>query len=125
VLAFIDESGHPHPSDSTTRPVVVAVCIPENNARRIGGRLHGLKRDVLNRERMEMKGVNLLNRGTFRRVPKHVAFVEEFFSALLNLPIVIFGIIMERPSALPPVDEMHLPRQFRFLVERIELLAEQ
>lgn len=84
-----------------------------------------MKRDVLNRERMEMKGVYLLNRGTFRRMPKHVAFVEEFFSALLNLPIVIFGIIMERPSALPPVDEMHLPRQFRFLVERIELLAEQ
>lgn len=129
MLAFIDESGHPHPNDPTTRPVVVAVCIPENEARHIGGRLHGLKRDVLNNERMEMKGVNLLNRGTFRRKPGHVAFVEEFFSALLNLPIVVFGIIMERPSALsPPLsssDELLLPRQFRFLVQRIELLAEQ
>ena len=125
MLAFIDESGHPHPNDSTTRPVLVAVCISDKDSRLIGGRLHSLKRDVLNRERMEMKGVKLLNRHTFRRKPQHLAFVEEFFSALLNLPIVIFGIIMERPSAVPATGDVHLERQQRFLVQRIELLAEQ
>jgi hypothetical protein len=91
----------------------------------IGGRLHGMKRDVLNRERIEMKGVTLLNRHTFRRKPQHVAFVEEFFSSLLNLPVVIFGIITDRPLAVAPLDNLYLPRQFQFLVQRIELLAEQ
>ena len=70
MLVFIDESGHPHPNDATTRPVVVAVCIPDQNSRSISGRIHGLKRDILGRERMELKAVNLINRRTFRRKPE-------------------------------------------------------
>ena len=69
MLACIDESGHPHPNDPSNRPVVVAVCIQEGDMRRVAGRLHAIKRDVLGKERMEMKGVRLLNRSTFRRSP--------------------------------------------------------
>ena len=91
----------------------------------MGGRIHGLKRDVLGKERKEMKGRNLINRATFRRKPDYVAFVEEFFSALLNLPVVIFAVIMERPSIPPPTtDSLILPNQFRYLMQRVELLAE-
>jgi hypothetical protein len=73
---------------------------------------------------MELKGSRLLNRRTFRRRPEIVAFVEEFFSALLNLPITVFAMIMERPEvALNSMDTM-LPTQFRFLIERIQLFAE-
>lgn len=124
MLVYIDESGHPHPNDSTNRPVLVGVCISEVDARRVGGRLHGLKRDVLNRERMEMKGVNLLNRRTFRRKPEYVSFVEEFFSALLNLPLTIFAMIMERPTLNAVSENVYLPNYFRYLVQRIQLLAE-
>ena len=124
MLAFIDESGHPHPNDPATRPVVVAICISEQDARRIGGRLHGIKRDVLGKERIELKGRNLLNRATFRRRPDYVAFVEEFFSALLNLPLTTFAVVMERPSVPYNSTTLMLPNQFRFLVQRVELLAE-
>ena len=124
MLVYFDESGHPHPNDPASRPVIVAACLQERDARMVAGRLHGLKRDVLGRERMEMKGVRLLNRSTFRRRPDVVAFVEEFFSALLNLPITVFAVIMERPAAAPDPDDTMLPHQFRYLIQRIQLLAE-
>ena len=124
MLVYLDESGHPHPNDSSSRPVVVAACIPERDTRTVAGRLHGLKRDVLGRERMEMKGVRLINRSTFRRRTDVVAFVEEFFSALLNLPITVFAVIMEKPAVAPSLDDMILPDQFRFLIQRVQLLAE-
>lgn len=124
MLVYLDESGHPHPNDASERPVVVAACIQDRHARTMAGRLHGLKRDVLGKERMEMKGVKLINRATFRRRPMEVAFVEEFFSALLNLPITVFAMIMERPTEAPDPNDMKLPDQFRFLTQRVQLLAE-
>lgn len=124
MLVYLDESGHPHPNDPSSRPVVVAVCVQERDARKVAGRLHGLKRDVLDRERMEMKGSRLLNRPTFRRRPDMVAFVEEFFGALWNLPITVFAVVMERPAIPPYPNDMKLPDQFRFLMQRVQLLAE-
>lgn len=123
MLAFIDESGHPHPKDSSTRPVVLAVCINDDLLRNITGLIYRIKRQILNKELMEMKGVNLINRGTFRRIPEKREFVETFFDQLRNLPITILGIVMERPIQIPPQSPM-LPSQFRFLLERINLLAE-
>ena len=67
MLAFIDERGQPHPNDSNERPVMVAVCIEAEHSRLISDRIHALKRDILNRERLELKGANLLNRTTYRR----------------------------------------------------------
>ena len=125
MLVFIDESGHPHPNDSSTRPVVVAACLAERDARLISGRLHALKRDFLNKERMELKGSNLLNRHTFRNKPDYVGFLEEFFSTLLNLPVTFFTTIMESPFNPTTGSESLLPNRFRYLVQRVELLAEE
>ena len=126
MLAFIDESGYPHPNDPSNRPVVIAVCIDEENLRLVSGRVHALKRDLLKRERMELKGVNLLNRRTFRRKPDYVSFLEEFFGNLLNnLPITVFGVIMQAPFEDPLEDDGFLPDRFRYLVQRIQLLAEE
>ena len=124
MLVYLDESGHPHPNDPSKRPVVVAACIQDRDARTVAARLHSLKRDVLGKERMEAKGVKLINRPTFRRRSADVAFVEEFFSALMNLPITAFAIVMERPAITPDPSDMRLPDQFRFLTQRIQLLAE-
>jgi hypothetical protein len=125
MLIFIDESGHPHPNDPTTRPVVAAICISDRDSRSVSARLHALKRDNLGQERMELKAVNLLNRRTFRRKPDYVQFLDEFFSALLNLPITVFAMVMEGPFTVRPPGELFLPMRFRFLVQRVELLAEE
>ena len=125
MLVFIDESGHPHPNDSTSRPVVAAVCISDVDSRAISARLHSLKRDNLGNERMELKGRNLINRHTFRRKPDYQQFLEEFFSAVLNLPLIIFASIMEQPFPHPSSESNMLPNRFRYLVQRVELLAEE
>lgn len=124
MLAFIDESGHPHLNDPNRRPVVVAACFSERDARHISGRIHALKRDLLNRERLELKGLDLLNRRTFARKPEYVAFLEEFFSTLSNLPITLFSVIMDGPFGYAEEPGDYLPNRFRYLVQRIELLAE-
>ncbi len=124
MLVYLDESGHPHPNDPATRPVVVAVCVQDDDARTVAGRIHALKRDVLGKERMEMKGARLITRPTFRRRPMEVAFVEEFFGTLLNLPVTIFAVIMERPATAPDKSSNLLPNQYRFLTQRVQLLAE-
>lgn len=74
---------------------------------------------------MELKGRNLINRPTFRRKPEFNQFLEESFSAVLNLPITIFAVIMEGPFSHPVKDLDRLPNRFRYLVQRVELLAEQ
>ena len=126
MLAFIDESGHPHPNDPNQRPVVVAVCMEERQGRLVAGRLHGLKRDFLGRERTELKGNKFINRRTFRRKPEYVSFLEEFFNTLLNLPLTVFAVIMQAPfERRPSTEDSYLPNRFRFLVQRIELLAEE
>lgn len=125
MLAFIDESGHPHPNDPNERAVIVASCIEESDARKIAGAVHALKRDTLQRERMELKGRSLLNRRTFRKKSDYALFLEEFFSALLDMPIVIFAIVIERPDSIQEAESDFLPRQFQFLVERIQLLADE
>ncbi len=125
MLAFIDESGHPHPNDPCQRPVVVSVCIDEASGRTIAARLHGLKRNLLGQERMELKANNLINRHTFRRRPHYISFLEEFYNTLRNLPVTIFAVIMEKPFENKQLDEDYLPNRFRFLLQRIELLAEE
>ena len=46
VLAFIDESGHPHPKDSCTRPVILAVCAAEDQMMFITWRIFVLNRQL-------------------------------------------------------------------------------
>ena len=123
MLAFIDESGYPMPNSGSNRPVVVAVCYDEENSRSISRQIHALKRDVLGREYAELKGRELLNKRKYRRRPEVRAFAEDFFTALRNLPITVFATIMEGPFNPPQLEHGYLENRFRFLLQRIELLA--
>ena len=48
IFAFIDESGHPHPNDQASRPVLVTVCCDAKYLRTINTELFKLKRRILN-----------------------------------------------------------------------------
>lgn len=123
MFAFFDESGTPHPNDSATRPVCVAVCMNEKDSRFISGRIHALKRNLINRENLEFKAKRLLTRSTFRRIPEKRELVETFFDSVRNLPITLFAVIMERPQSLPLIGANYLPNQLRYLLQRCDLLA--
>ncbi len=126
LFAFMDESGHPHPKDSSTRPVLVSVCINADDMRKVSIELFRLKRRILQRDQgdFEAKAKKLITRGTFRNRPEKREFVESFFEMVRNIPLTIFAIIMERPNTLPPTDVDFLPMQFRHLLYRINRFLE-
>ncbi|RXZ82046.1 hypothetical protein EBB07_11985 [Paenibacillaceae bacterium] len=55
MLAFIDESGFPHPNDETLNPVLAAVCIPKDEIRNIMQRMYKIKMDIYGRYDVELK----------------------------------------------------------------------
>lgn len=123
MLVFIDESGTPHPNDGCAKPVILAVCIAESDARYITGRIYGLKRQIFTQDaELEIKANRLLNRATFRRIPEKREFVESFFDLVRDLPVTMFAMVMERPLSVPPLTPV-LPSQFRYILERINLFA--
>ena len=54
---------------------------------------------------------------------------ESFFDLCRTLPFTLFGVVMERPQGLPygsePDGESYLPNQYRYLLQRIDLLAQE
>ena len=121
---FIDESGHPHMHDANTRPVVVALCIAEQDVRRVSSQIHGLKQQLLPNPDIELKARSLLNRRTFRRIPEKRDFVEAFFDLCSNLPLTVFSVVMHRPTDEVSDDEAWLPDQFRYLLQCAHYLAD-
>jgi len=126
LFAFMDESGHPHPNDSATRPVLVSVCIDAEDIRGVSIELFRLKRRILQRNQgdFEAKARDLINRATFRNRPDKREFVESFFEMIRNIPLIVFAVIMERPQSAPPTDMDFLPMQFRHLLYRINRYLE-
>lgn len=125
MLAFIDESGHPHPNDRATRPVLAAVCFAQRDSRSISRQVFRLKRNLLGSERaqVELKAHDLLKRATFRRKAELRELVEGVFDLLRNLPVTVFAIVMERPTQAIPRTSTLLPRQYRFILQRIHALS--
>lgn len=126
LFSFMDESGHPHPKDAATRPVLINVCINAHDMRSVSIGLFRLKRRILQRDQgdFEAKAKELITRGTFRNRPEKREFVESFFEMCRNLPLVIFAVIMEKPQSPLTSDIDFLPMQFRDLLYRVNRLLE-
>jgi hypothetical protein len=125
MLVFIDESGHPRPTDSTTRPVIQAVCIMESDVGPLTRWMFAIRKNLLGKIRLtkaeqEGKAVDFLNR---RSITKSVAkreFAETVFDRLRDFDLTTFAIVMERPTQMPYEGPAFLQTQHRWLLERIE-----
>ena len=126
LFAFMDESGHPHPNDHSTRPVLVTVCLDGSYLRTVNTEILRLKRTILERDTFdfEMKAKKLITPATFRNRPAKREFVEAFFELVRNLEVVIFAQIMERPASAPMVSENFLPMHFRQQLYRVNRYLE-
>lgn len=125
MLAFIDESGSIHYHDSNPISVLLAVCMAERVHRGMSRQLYSSERMILGKERLrELKAVELINRRTFRRVSHKRELVESVFNLMSHLEIVVFAIIVPRPSQPLDLPEGHLPKPHRFLFQRINALAD-
>lgn len=121
MLVFIDESGFPHPKDSTQNPVLAAVCFPENAHRNLSRNLYSIKRRFFNNPERELKAKELLRPYIFEKTNRRRELVECIFELIRDSHLTVFAMIMEHPSRLPETTEGHIPIQYRFLLERIHL----
>ncbi len=126
LFAFIDESGNPHPNDSSERPVLASVCLKADALRQLNSDLYKLKRELLGKDqfRVEIKSSELLTRGIFKNQPDKKKFVESFFEMFREFPLTVFAIVMHRPVEPVSTDRNFLPFQFRYLLQRIDRLVE-
>lgn len=130
MLVFIDESGHPRPGDAATRPVILAVCLKEDDIGRLTRVMYTLRSNLLGglaltRDEKEGKAVEFLSRRAISRISAKREYVDELFDHLRDVDLAVFGIVMERPDRNPYSGPDFLQTHFRWLLERIDRFMER
>lgn len=120
MLVFIDESGYPRPTDSTNNPVLLGVCIHENDIKPITNQIYKLK-DAIYGKQDEIKATKLIREATIaKNRTKNKAYVEGMVNIINTYDVAIFAIIMERPKETIIVPKHHMPKQYYLLLKKIE-----
>ncbi|MDI6857345.1 MAG: DUF3800 domain-containing protein [Dehalococcoidia bacterium] len=125
MLVFIDQSGDVHPSATTLRPVLAAVCIDQARSRDLSRQMFNMKKRLTeNPENFELKGHKLLTRTTFEKRAAKRELVESTFELIRNIDLTLFAIVMERPTVVPLLQPGMLPNQYRYILQRVALLLD-
>lgn len=125
---FVDESGHPHPNDSTARPVLGAVGIRARDTRQLLQGVYALKRDILQDEEMahecKYKANAILNQRTFERERRKWEYVECLFELAVNFPVESCFVVMQKPEVPVRTEDDHLATHVRNLLKHINVYME-
>ena len=127
MLAFIDESGQPHPNDPNAYSTLVALCMHEADHRELSRQLFGAKRALLGRDTpYELKALEVLNARTYlRQRESKWALAERCFALFEHIDLTAFAIVMQRPTQEPSIRPDWLPYQHIFLLQRVNALASE
>jgi len=124
MLVFIDESGKPHPKDSTINPILCGVCINERDIKQLSQKIFQLKMKIYGKD-TEIKSTSLVRRQIFsRKMTKNKQFIDEFVKIACSFDIKVFGIIMEKPDIPFVITKSILPKHYKLLIKRIEFFCE-
>ena len=124
MLVFVDESGHPHPNDSTVNPLLLGVCIHERDVKSITNQIFKIKDSYYGRQD-EIKSTSLIREQTItKNRTKNKGFVEEFVSTVCSFNITVFSIIMSLPPKPLEMDGNCLPKQYHHLMKKVEFFCE-
>lgn len=120
MLTFIDESGYPRPSDSTKNPILLGVCLHENDIKPITNQIYKLKDSIYGKQD-EIKSTKLIREATIsKNRTKNKNFVDGIVDIISTYDAAIFAIIMDRPNEPVLTPEHHLPKQYYLLLKKIE-----
>lgn len=120
MLTFIDESGYPRPTDSTINPILLAVCIHENDIKPITNQIYKLKESIYGKQD-EIKSTKLIREATItKNRTNNRSYVEGMVDIIMSYDAAIFAIIMKRPDEPIIIPENHLPKQYYLLMKKIE-----
>jgi len=125
MLAFIDESGYPHPNDPSSRPTLLAVCFREREMRQVSKQVYQIKESLNLSQNMELKANKLLNRHTFRRSREKWELLESIFSYIKKLDVKVFVIVMHKMNEYRPEDPKKLSWSYQQLLIRINHYAQE
>lgn len=120
MLTFIDESGYPRPTDSTKNPILLGVCIHENDIKPITNQIYKLKDSIYGKQD-EIKSTKLIREATItKNRTNNKAYVEGMVDIITSYDAAIFAIIMDKPDEPIIVPEHHLPKQYYLLLKKVE-----
>lgn len=120
MLIFIDESGYPRPTDSTNNPVLLGVCIHENDIKPITNQIYKLKASIYGKQD-EIKSTKLIREATItKNRTNNKTYVEGMVDIITSYDTAIFAVIMDKPDTVIIVPEHHLPKQYYLLLKKIE-----
>ena len=75
MLVFIDESGYPRPTDSTKNPILLGVCIHENDIKPITNQIYKLKETIYGKQD-EIKSTKLIREATItKNTIRHMIYI--------------------------------------------------
>ena len=124
LLAFIDESGKPHPNDNTMNPVLCCVCIREADIKRLSQSIFNIKTKIYGKD-TEIKATSLVRRQVLtKRMTNNKQFVEEFVKSACSIDMKVFAIVMDKPDVPVVLRETLLPKHYMLLIKRIEYYCE-
>lgn len=122
MLVYVDESGHPRPTDDTSRPVLLSVIIKETDMKELCHRMYNIKNDIYGRTDVEVKATNLITERTLRlNHTNNKKFVGKLMELITDFDIKICAVIMEKPDIIIQDRDGILPPQYRHLLKYIEL----
>lgn len=122
MIFYVDESGHPHPHDSVSRPVLLSVGFPLGRSRELARTLYSIKRRFGYTDpwaESKLKANRILNERTFTRQPEKWEYVEALFDLCNSFPFVVFAMIMERPTSVINTRGDRIMPQHMYLLQRM------
>lgn len=124
MFAFIDESGLPHPSDGTRRPVLLAACVSERSLRPFFGDIRRIKLETIGNPDWEIKASEtVIPKTLLRNRTAKIDCVDRLVQSAVRFDVQVFAVIMDHPRALPSDSAPLLPIHFRLLLDRINRYA--
>lgn len=120
MLVFIDESGYPRPTDATSNPILLGVCIHENDIKPITNQIYKLKDSIYGKQD-EIKSTKLIRDATIsKNRTNNKKYVEGMLDIVKNFDTALFAVIMDKPDKPIIVPDHHLPKQYYLLLKKIE-----
>lgn len=130
MLAFVDQSGTPDPKGPDKGAVLAALCMRESTYLDIEGAVYSIKKAYKwfnGGLPKELHATNCANQRAWAKRNRGGSILWKMFlktlRAALSADVVVFAIMLDRPSKKPGYPPHELPSQYFFLLKQVQSLA--
>jgi hypothetical protein len=125
MLVFLDESGHPRPTDNNLLSCLAAVCIDEMDIRFMMQELFALKQSLFGSQD-ERKASKLICKNTIiQNRTNYINYVNSVVGMFCAYSCKTFSVIVERPDETILFPDGFLPKHYLPILKIIEQFCER